>query len=322
MGLLDWLFGRRTNPLRPVEIVQNISDHFMSLPSSEFAGHFSVSPNGRYRVAWGRSTGPTHKLPVSGPTGRYLLLEGNTVLAEGRLTRAEDGRVANNGNFIINDWEDGSTLGGSLFAFDRAGREIICRHFNANLFNNGLSTDGRFAACHTCNSYDPDDSAILAIFDLSAGREVAHWRAESGWPDSYEFSADGESISLGYKGFGAFRYSLTGDFIDRDIWIDACLTKGQYGTTILMVESLIKAASKELPAGLASKLIAPLDRIDAELGTAEPQWRALALKLRGICLEASGAPVEALRCYEMALELNPKIGVKRRADHLKKQRGQ
>ena len=321
MGLLDWLFGRKTKPLAPAEMVQDISDRFMSLPSRQFVGHFSASPNGRYRVAWGRGAGTTRNPPDSRPVGRYLLLDGNTVVAEGRMTCPEDGRVANNGNFIVNDWEDTSALSGSLVVFDRAGREIIRRRFNANLFNNGLSPDGRFAACHTCNSHDPNDSATLAVFDLSAGREVAHWQAESGWPNSYEFSEDGKTLGLGYKGLGTFRYSLTGDFIDRDIWIKACLTKGEYGTTILMVESLIKAEGKELPAELASKLISPLDRIDLQFGTADPQWRALALKLRGMCLEAFGAPAKALGCYERALELDPKIGVKRRADRLKKREG-
>jgi tetratricopeptide (TPR) repeat protein len=237
------------------------------------------------------------------------------------MGRPEDGRVANNGNFILNDWEDTSALSGSLVAFDRAGREIIRRHFNANLFNNGLSADGHFAACHTCNSFDPEDSSVLAVFDLSAGLELARWYAESGWPNSYEFSEDGKTVGLGCKGVGTFRYSLTGDFIDREIWIEAALTKGEYWTTILMVESLIKAAGKDVSAELASKLISSLVRIDSQFGSADTQWRPLALKLRGACLEASGAPAEALACYERALELNPKIGVKRRANQLKKQRG-
>jgi tetratricopeptide (TPR) repeat protein len=321
MGLLDWLLTRKSKPLPPTEMMRDTSDGFMSVASRQFAGHFSASPNGCYRIAWGQGGWTPRNLAASRTMGRYLLLEGNTVLAEGQMTRPEGGQVANNGKFIINDWEDGSALTGSFVAFDRTGREIIRRHFNANLFNNGLSTDGHFAACHTCNSYDPDDSAILAVFDLSAGQEVARWQAESGWPNWYEFSADGKTIGLGYKELGAFRYSLTGDFIDRDIWVETCLAKGQYGTTILMVESLIKAAGKELPAKLASKLISSLDRFAPQFGTADPQWRALALKLRGIRLEASGAVAEALGCYERALELNPKIGVKRRAHQLKEQQG-
>jgi hypothetical protein len=319
MGLLDWLFGRKAKPLPPAELVQHINDHFIRVPSRQFAGHFSVSLNGRYRVAWGRSAGSTRNPADSSPVGCYLLLEGNTVLVEGQMAHPEDGQVANNGNFIMSDWEDTGTLSGSLVAFDRNGREIIRRHFNANLFNNGLSTDGRFAVCHTCNSYDLDDSSVLTVFDLSAGRELARWYAESGWPNSYEFSADGKTLGLGCKGLGSFRYSLTGEFVDREIWIEACLTKGEYWTTILMVESLIKAAGKDLPEALASKLLSSLDRIDSQFGTADTKWRPLALKLRGACLEVCGANSEALGCYERALELNPKIGVKRRADQIRKQ---
>lgn len=40
--------------------------------------------------------------------------------------------------------------------------------------------------------------------------------------------------------------------------------------------------------------------------------------MRGMCLEASGMPRDALACYDKALVLNPKIGVKRRADQIRK----
>jgi tetratricopeptide (TPR) repeat protein len=37
-------------------------------------------------------------------------------------------------------------------------------------------------------------------------------------------------------------------------------------------------------------------------------------KLRGMCLEAQNDQARALSCYEKALALDPKIGLKRRAD--------
>jgi hypothetical protein len=46
-----------------------------------------------------------------------------------------------------------------------------------------------------------------------------------------------------------------------------------------MVESLIKAASKDLSPELASKLIASLERVDSQFGTADTQWRPVALKV-------------------------------------------
>jgi hypothetical protein len=109
-----------------------------------------------------------------------------------------------------------------------------------------------------------------------------------------------------------------GDFIDRNLWQDACLVKGKYGTVILMADWLIKDAESKITPELSSKLISCIDRVAPELTKADGKWQALALKLRGICLESRGAGQAALSCYDKALALDRKIGIKRRADQLRK----
>ena len=49
-----------------------------------------------------------------------------------------------------------------------------------------------------------------------------------------------------------------------------------------------------------------------------PGWKSLALKLQGFTLEALGKYKEALDIYEEALKINSKIGVKRKADAIRK----
>jgi hypothetical protein len=53
-------------------------------------------------------------------------------------------------------------------------------------------------------------------------------------------------------------------------------------------------------------------------GQDESRTRAWAYKLRGLCLETQDEMAIALRFYEKALTLDPKIGVKRRAEQLRK----
>ena len=56
-----------------------------------------------------------------------------------------------------------------------------------------------------------------------------------------------------------------------------------------------------------------------ELGAdSDLSWKALALKLQGFTLEALGKYKEALDIYEEALKINSKIGVKRKADAIRK----
>jgi tetratricopeptide (TPR) repeat protein len=230
------------------------------------------------------------------------------------VERPNDGKVADNGTFILNDWEFSSELCGVFRAFRANGKEIVSRRFKANLFNNGLSADGCFAVCQTCNSPDPADSSILAVFDLMAGTELASWHAESGWATFYDFPADHRTIRLGYSDGSRFSYTIDGEFLDRVQWAEAELNKGN----LLVVERFVKAADGNASPELARRLIGSIDVALRNARTDESRTRAWAYKLRGLCLEKQNELAEALRCYEKALALDPKIGVKRRAEQLRK----
>ena len=230
------------------------------------------------------------------------------------MQRPNDGKVADTGVFVLNDWLFTSDLSGVFCAFRPDGSKILTRRFKANLYNNGLSPDGRLAVCQTANSPDPKDGSVLAVFDLAAGREVASWHAESGWASFYEFPPDSQTIKLGYQDRSAFAYSLSGDFIDRLKWAEAELAKGSF----MMVERLLKAAENSPSPALTAKLIASVDAGLASVQFKDSRSQAWGLKLRGICLEAQNAPAQALADYEKALALDQKIGVKRRAEQLRK----
>ncbi len=234
MGIPGWLFGKKPTPEHEASSAhaeEQISDSgslpdFLELRSRSFFGPCSRSPNERYTLAWrdGDDSGKRGGARLSG-SGRYFLLENKKVIAEGRMARPNDGKVANNGVFILNDWEFTSDLSGVFSAFGPDGKKILSRRFKANLYNNGLSADGRLAVCQTCNSPDPNDSSVLTVFDLSVGKEIASWIPESGWANFYEFPPDSQTMKLGYADRGAYSYSLHGEFIDRVKWADAELRK-------------------------------------------------------------------------------------------------
>lgn len=220
--MFEWLFGkkvpprkievaRRTTPsanaIRPrkgsaqVEI-QDEGHGWLSIPATGFYGSYTRSPNGRFRIAWcdgGADRG----------NGHYVLIYDEEIVCKGEMERPQDGKVADNGVFILNDWRSSTNLTGTFRAFRVDGSTLLTQDYAANLFTNGLSADGSLAACQTCNSDDEDDSAILTVFDLTKGKELCRFRAESGWPNTYAFSADGETLTLGYaNGEGEFAYKL------------------------------------------------------------------------------------------------------------------
>lgn len=322
MGILTWLFGDRS----PKERARSNADaqegvthrfgsaEFLEIPSRNFFGLCSRSSDGHYTLVWrdGNDAGTGGGARHSGQ-GRYILLEGDRIVAEGRMARPNDGKVANNGVFILNDWEFSAELSGTFFALRPDGRQLLSRKFHANLFNNGLSADGHLAVCQTCNSPDTADSSILTVFDLVSLTEVASWRPESGWANFYEFPAGGRTIRLGYPTGGGFDYSISGDFIGRERWIDTQLESGN----LMLVETLLKEAGEDPPLGLVERLIASIVTTLRSGSRADNRTKAWALKLLGMCYEAKSSPTQALTAYEQALSLDPKIGVKRRAQQLR-----
>jgi hypothetical protein len=94
MGLLSWLTGTRPTeatdePPTPSGAGErgDIFSRLINVPSRNFAGISSQSPNKRFTIAW-LDGGPDQSR-----TGRYLLLDGRSVVAEGKLPRPNDGLV-------------------------------------------------------------------------------------------------------------------------------------------------------------------------------------------------------------------------------------
>lgn len=284
-----------------------LEDNFIDIASRKFYGQSRRSLNGRYTIAW-MDGGPDQSRRE-----RWLFLDGQNVVADGAMPRPNDGKVADNGVFILNDWGAIETLSGILKAFRPDGSLLFSRKFKANLLNNGLSNDGRWAACQTANSSD-DDSGKLFIFDVAAATEIASWAPESGWANGYRFSADGQTITLIYPDGAGYRYTIAGEFLDRSLWLSAGLQNGD----IYIVHRLLAGAGDN-PAPELVQLLLPA--IDKAMGTFHPvqgTLRAFALRLRGQCLEAIAEPAKALAAYDEALALDPKAGVKCKAAQLRK----
>jgi hypothetical protein len=325
MGLFDWLFKRGASAEQKADQRASslLADDFLNIPSLQFFGPFSTSANGRYKLAWGSGGGlSTARKAQSRKSGRYLLLEGERVLVEGKMIRPDHGKVANNGSFVLCDMRHANQPSGVICAFDAKGNTLIKHTFKANIFNSGMSDDGRFAVCQTCGSHVVSDNSILAIFDLTLSREIAKWQPASGWAGFYEFPTDAKTIGLGYRDLGVCFYTMDGDFVDQNGWENTLLEKGDYGTALRMAEVIVKGVGRRMSHELSFKLISCIDRVAPQVAKADSRWQALALKLRGVCLDAHGTPQAALSCYDQALALDPKIGVRGRADQLRKKLAQ
>ena len=293
-----------TGPLR-VRLAAH-SRRIVSIPELDMVGERTASPNGRYTLVW-RDRYWMDGVPVD---GRYLLIDGDTVAVDGNMERPQDGKVADNGTFILNDWGDSQQLSGTFHGFRCDGSPIVSRRYSANLLNNGLARDGRLAVCQTCNAPGSPDSSILTIFDLAAGTEIASWTAESGWAKGYEFPEGGTRVRMLRGDRPSLDYALTGEFLDRRLWLEDEVRRG---TLCVIRKALAEGESatglrfEDLRVGVRRALAGGDDRFEAEA------WRLL-----GEIEESAGHAGAALDAYDRALAVNPKVGVAKRAAALRK----
>jgi hypothetical protein len=129
--------------------------------------------------------------------GYYFLFKDQVLTVIGRAERPNDGKVGNNGFFIINDWlfDDGTKS--IAYAFNDKGEEIIKKHLNANLLTNAISPTGHFAIFKTANS-NSNDNSVLLLYDLYAKQMI--WKKHFGFQNPDHFSIiDNQFIKLNYK---------------------------------------------------------------------------------------------------------------------------
>jgi hypothetical protein len=221
--------------------------------------------------------------------------------------------VTDAGVFILNDWSSSESLDGTFHAFGANGKTLVSRYFRANLFNNGISTDSRLAACQTANAPGADGNR-LTVFDLEACQEIVGFRPESGWAKDYVFFPEARRVRLLYHDGGAFDYDFEGVFVDRMKWLAFGLTLGNVSVIETCLAEMNGMPSREL----ADQVLPAIAVALGKLSPHDDRTRARLLRSRGICFEACAELRQALACYDEALSIDPKVGVKRRVTALRK----
>src|SRR6266852_5901740 len=109
MVMWDWLREAKASPQHDAGDGEGFFNT-IHIPSRDFVGLCARSPNKRFTLAW------VDGGPDGARIGRYLLLDGKTVVAEGKMARPNDGKVADNGTFVLNDWGSLEALSGTFRA--------------------------------------------------------------------------------------------------------------------------------------------------------------------------------------------------------------
>ena len=326
MGLFDFLFGGNETKISAQAYsratsgkVISFRKKFVEIPSLGFFGQFRKSHSGEWAICWSDSDEQNHRggHRDSGH-GCYVLysIAQNKVASQGRLERPNSGSVADNGSFSIEDWHFGSVLSGTFYVFSSGGKELIKKKFEANLYNSSISDGGRFAVCQTANSPTSEDGNRLTVFEIEKNIELFSIHPPTGWADEYMFAEDIPQLGVVINKIGTFRYDIKGNFIDSKKFDAARLRCDRYDVVLLAAEEIVKAP--ELNDQLASAALEATIRALA-LGAEKDQgWKAVALKIQGLAHDFLRNNEASIAAFDEALRINPKIGIKRKVDALRK----
>lgn len=299
-----------------------VEPSIISVPSIGFIGEHAESQNRRFFLGWSDwdNSQEIGGFRESGK-GTFVLMENDSLLFEGKLERPNDGKVSDNGTFILNDWMFGEALHGTFYAFDRSGVPLINHLFNANLLNSAISNDGKYAVCQCANS-ETEDGGVLAFFDIEARKLLWKSQPVTGWADTYSFDVEKSCLYLEYKGKGRFRYGFDGEFIDKTRWEAERVKFLSAFELSRMAKKLFKDSREDLSTQKADEILHLLSGAIQKGLDEYPNEKAIVYRTTGEVMEAIGNIDDAIVQYEMALSLNPKVGIKKRLDNLKKEKTQ
>jgi hypothetical protein len=160
------------------------------------------------------------------------------------------------------------------------------------------------------------DGSMLAIFDLAAGKEVGAFSPGPGWASEYEFAPGTVRLHYTQDG-GAFAYSITGEFLDREAWVLASLNRSD----LYMMKRVMEESGSRPGLPLAKQLLASIETGLRHQDRQDERFQAFRWRLKGESLESIDAPADALQSYEKALAFDAKIVVKRHVERLRKPPG-
>jgi tetratricopeptide (TPR) repeat protein len=308
MGLLDFFKIKAKSSQKSPRLNYSINGNSLSI--GDFTGEYNRSPNDKYILAWKQKN----------ENGEYILLERGKVKLQAKMRHPENGMVSNTGAFILSDLTSKGMYG--IFQIINAdGETLVKQRCKAKIGHTSISDDGHFAVCQALESTSKTDSCKLYFFNIMERKLL--WKklpetlgSELNWARSYRFDTKNKILYLMHEENRVYRYTFEGTFIDSKLYRHDCISTGN---DIEFLEAI-----KELKAELSENpnprdydaLITPLKKGLNRFS--DKDTRSKIHRLLGEISHLQRNDVEAIKHFETALKLNPRVGVKRTLEKLKK----
>jgi curved DNA-binding protein CbpA len=303
---------------------------FISVKNPAFQGEFCRSKNDRYILGWcdaiyTRDDAHPERTPLVRASGKYILIDGTKVILQGALGRPSNGRVSNFGDFIFNDrmhpvsdmTTDRRNLRGTFYAFSASGKVLIQQRFEAFLGANGLSDDGRMAACGPLSGFDEEFDKKVCLFDLEKRKMIIKFKPEciniyGKNIDRYEFDQSNKILKFVNRDGLSHRYNFEGKFLDAETWKTQRLNYASVYMLLVYAEEDLRAISGNDLAAFSDVIRI----LELALAKGIPQISKAFTEAKihrnlGEIYYRCGKTAKAISHLQSALRLYPKIGVKK-----------
>ncbi len=243
--------------------------------------------------------------------GQFAVLKDKKLLFKKKIERPNDCQISDNGVSICCDWLNSDDLEGRFIAFNTTGKEIFSRKTSANLGSCGISNDGKIAVFETYNS-DTVDSDQLFIVDLEKGEVINHFERPTSF-NSVAIDTLKNTIKLIDNKQFSYEIDYSGNQLNREEYESNILQKGSiYDKLWLYSEK--SEEDKFSSKGYLSLLLDATEDKDSQYSYGLDRL----YRMIGEYYEANNDNTKTIEYWEKAIEINPKVGVKRKLDKLKK----
>ncbi len=140
----------------------------------------------------------------------------------------------------------------------------------------------------------------------------------TGWADSYGFIESDKNLIVIHNDLGSFQYDSEGNFLDAEKYIFSKLNSSEISLVLSGAEEILSYSGLENEQRANHALNAILRISSSNKWDEYRSYEATFFKIKGLAYEALGKNEEAIFSFEKALEINPKIGVKRKINNIKK----
>jgi tetratricopeptide (TPR) repeat protein len=271
-------------------------------------GSEEYSPNREYGIIYCDGYGDGEKWKK----GTIALFKGEELLFKKKIQRPNDCHVSNDGFIICCDWLNTDKLAGKVFLFNTNGDEIFSKKTTANLGISAISSDSKIALFETYNS-DTKDSNQLFLIDIEQKNIFNKFDRPPHPFINAEIKTEEQRIKLFDNKGVIFEIDYSGSQTNSKEYEEMVLLKASLYDKLWLFEN------KDLQQRLADeRYIDILRKALDDRDCCHSFGKEKIFKKIGDYYEGLNQFAEAIDNWKRAIEINPKVGVKRKIELLTK----